>query len=207
MRHFSISDIDKMPQLFRINLINSCSGFKSANLIGTRCNNNITNVAIFSSMTHLSSNPPLLGFFIRPTTVIRNTYENIKETGTFTINHVHKDIIKEAHHTSAKYKKNISEFDMTNLEEEYKNGFYAPYVKGVPIQLGMKYVEEYSIKSNDTILVIGQISEVYIEDSVLETDGFVNLTKANVVAINGLDSYAVPKFNERLDYQRPKKTI
>ena len=71
--------------------------------IGSISNNGIENVAVFSSVTHIGSSPAILGFFLRPTTVIRNTYENIKATGFYTINHIHNNITKDAHHTSAKY--------------------------------------------------------------------------------------------------------
>ena len=84
------TDIDAMEKLYRINLINSCSGYKSANLIATQSSDGFTNVAVFSSVTHLGSNPPLLGFVTRPAFVPRNTYENIKETGIYTINHIHR---------------------------------------------------------------------------------------------------------------------
>ena len=204
MLHFNTEDLNGMPHLFRINLINSCSGYKSANLIGSISSKGISNVAIFSSVTHIGSNPALLGFFLRPTTVIRNTYNNIKENGIFTINHIHDAILNDAHHTSAKYDASLSEFDMTDLEEDYKNSFPAPFVKGSPIQMAMTYVEEYSIKSNKTILLIGKINEVYINDNLLQKDGFLNLSEAKIAAINGLDGYAIPKLKTRLDYQRPK---
>ena len=205
MIHFCINDIDSMNYLHRINLVNSCTGFKSANLIGTKSNTGITNVAIFSSVTHIGSNPPLLGFFLRPTTVIRNTYENLKETGEFTLNHIHQDIITDAHHTSAKYDKDISEFDKTGLEEEYKNGFYAPFVKNAPVQLAIKYIDEHPISANNTILVVGQISDVYVKDELLNSDGYIDLTKGKVAAINGLDGYTIPVLKKRLEYQRPKQ--
>ena len=102
MAAFSRNDIDQLDFLYRINLINSCSGYKSANLIGTISKTGLTNVAVFSSVTHLGSNPPLLSFVLRPTTVPRNTYENILETGKYTINHISKEQIEDAHHTSAK---------------------------------------------------------------------------------------------------------
>lgn len=205
MTHFNTDDFSQMHHLYRINLINSCSGYKSANLIGTKSVDGITNVAIFSSVTHIGSNPALLGFFLRPTTVIRNTYNNIKETGVFTINHVHESILEDAHHTSAKYDSDISEFEMTNLIEQYKDSFSAPFVKDAPIQLAMTYVEEYDIKSNNTILLIGQIKDLYIKDNLLQNDGFINLSEANVAAINGLDGYTIPKLKNRFEYQRPKK--
>ena len=205
MTHFNTDDFSQMHHLYRINLINSCSGYKSANLIGTKSVDGITNVAIFSSVTHIGSNPALLGLFLRPTTVIRNTYNNIKETGVFTINHVHESILEDAHHTSAKYDSDISEFEMTNLIEQYKDSFSAPFVKDAPIQLAMTYVEEYDIKSNNTILLIGQIKDLYIKDNLLQNDGFINLSEANVAAINGLDGYTIPKLKNRFEYQRPKK--
>uniref|UniRef100_UPI004048FE2D flavin reductase family protein n=2 Tax=Gelidibacter sp. TaxID=2018083 RepID=UPI004048FE2D len=204
MTHFNTNDFENLHHLYRINLINSCSGYKSANLIGTKSLSGVSNVAIFSSVTHIGSNPPLLGFFLRPTTVIRNTYENIKETGYFTINHVDFSFIEDAHHTSAKYDKDVSEFEMTNLEETYKNDFIAPFVNQSPIQMAMKYVEEYDIKANDTILVIGEIQELYIKDGLLQNDGFIDLSLGNVASINGLDGYTIPKNGIRQSYQRPK---
>lgn len=204
MPHFTRQDINDMRHLYKINLINSCSGYKSANLIGTKSYKGISNVAIFSSVTHIGSSPALLGFFLRPTTVIRNTYDNIKETGCFTINHIHEPILEEAHHTSAKYSQDISEFDVTLLQEDYKNNYFAPFVKGAPIQIGMKYIEEYPIKANDTILLIGEIIDLFIDDNLLEDDGFVNLSAAKIASINGLDGYAIPALKKRLEYQRPK---
>lgn len=208
MIHLKRQDFEELDHIFRINLINSCSGFKSANLIGTKSNLGIPNVAVFSSVTHLGSNPPLLGVIFRPVTdVPRNTYENIKETGQFTINHIEASIINDAHHTSAKYDKDVSEFDITGLEEEYKNGWHAPFVKNAPIQIALTYCEEYKIKANGTIQLIGEIKDLFIKSNLLEDDGFINLSKANVVAINGLDGYAVPTLKERMTYQRPKKIV
>ncbi|MBO6879682.1 MULTISPECIES: flavin reductase [Winogradskyella] len=204
MAKFSLDDINQMHHLYRINLINSCSGYKSANLIGTKDDTGVSNVAVFSSITHLGSNPGLLGFFLRPTTVIRNTYDNIKTTGKYTLNHIHDGILEDAHHTSAKYDSAISEFNVTSLEEEYKDNFIAPFVKGCPVQLAMSYVEEYPIKANNTILLIGKIEKLYVPDDLLEKDGFINLSKGKVATINGLDGYAVPELKTRLEYQRPK---
>ena len=204
MAHITRSTIDDMEKIYRINLINSCSGYKSANLIGTKSKDGHTNVAVFSSVTHLGSNPPLLGFITRPAVVPRDTYENIKETGRYTINHIHQQITKDAHHTSAKYPKEVSEFDQTDLEMEYKDGFLAPYVNNCQVQIGMQFLNEYLIEENDTIMIVGKIEHLYVADTLLETDGFINLAKAETATINGLDGYAIPTQNVRYPYQRPK---
>lgn len=205
MHFFNNQDINQLDKIFRINLINSCSGFKSANLLGTISEKGITNVAVFSSVTHLGSNPPTLGFILRPTTVPRNTHKNLKDLGYFTINHIWEAVFEDAHHTSAKYPDDISEFDMTNLEPEFKGNYKAPFVKNAPVQMAMKFVEEIYVPSNDVILVVAQIEELYVKDELLQKDGLINLSKGNVLTINGLDTYAVPKFKKQLSYQRPKE--
>lgn len=204
MLHYFRKDIDQMDKIFRLNLINSCTGFKSANLLGTKSTTGTPNVAVFSSITHLGSNPPLIGFVLRPTTVPRDTYKNIKETGVFTVNHIHSEIIADAHHSSAKYPENISEFSQTSLEEEYVDGFHAPYVKGAKIRLGCKFLNEYEIKENDTLLLVSEIEHLYIDSNIQEEDGWLNLQKADTVTINGLDGYAKPQLLDRFPYARPK---
>ncbi|WNH09759.1 flavin reductase family protein [Thalassobellus suaedae] len=207
MNYLNEDTIENLEHLYKINLINSCSGYKSSNLIGTKSNTGIENVAVFSSVTHIGSSPAMLGLFMRPTTVIRNTYDNIKATGFYTINHIHENIIEDAHHTSAKYDGSTSEFEVTNLNSEYKNNFYAPFVKDAPVQLAMQFVEEYDIQANNTILVIGKIIGIHLKDNILQNDGFIDLAKAKVAAINGLDGYAIPENNTRFGYQRPKLQI
>jgi hypothetical protein len=49
----SRDDISQLEKVERLNLINSCTGYKSANLIATKSVDGAVNVAIFSSITHL----------------------------------------------------------------------------------------------------------------------------------------------------------
>jgi flavin reductase (DIM6/NTAB) family NADH-FMN oxidoreductase RutF len=206
MIHYSRTDIDQMDKIFRLNLINSCTGFKSANLLGTKSLNGVSNVAVFSSITHLGSYPPLIGFILRPTTVPRDTYRNIKDTGVFTVNHIYSDIIEDAHHTSAKYPDEVSEFTKTDLEEEFLGDFPAPFVKGAKIRLGCRFLNAYEIKENDTLLLVSAIEHVFIADQdIQQEDGWLKLENANTVAINGLDGYATTSLLDRYAYARPKK--
>jgi flavin reductase (DIM6/NTAB) family NADH-FMN oxidoreductase RutF len=200
MKNISKETISQMDKIEKLNLINSCTGFKSANLIATKSIEGNTNVAIFSSVTHLGSSPSLIGFIVRPTTVPRDTYKNIMETGYFTVNHITIDMIADAHHTSANYESGISEFDKTNLEEEYKEGFNIPFVKGSPVQLYCKYVNEYIIKENDTIHIIASIENVFFDEALEHKDGWLQLDKGNIVALNGVDGYFLPKLIDRFQY-------
>ena len=202
--HFNEEEIENLEKIYRVNLINSCSGYKAANLIGTVSGSN-NNLAIFSSLVHLGSNPPLLGFFLRPTEIVpRHTYLTIKENQYYTINSVEKDFADKAHHTSAKYDKSISEFEIVDLEPEFINKFPSPYVKSSSIKIGMKFVEEIKISYNKSRLIVGKIVELHVNDDMIDKDGFLNLYKAEVATISGCDGYSFPKNNSRKGYQKPK---
>jgi flavin reductase (DIM6/NTAB) family NADH-FMN oxidoreductase RutF len=202
MKQLSKLDFSQMEKVERLNLINSCTGYKSANLIATKSIHGKSNIAIFSSVTHLGSDPALISFIVRPTTVPRDTYQNIKDTEYFTVNHITESMIADAHHTSANYENGVSEFDKTNLEEEYKDFIEVPFAKGSPIQLYCKYLNEYYIKENDTIHVIASIENLFFEENLRHDDGWLQIDKGNVVAMNGLDGYCLPKLIDRFQYAR-----
>ena len=204
MKHFSQKDIDTLSKIYRLNLINSATGYKSAQLVGSVSSEGNENLAVFSSIVHLGSNPALIGMILRPTTVPRHTYANMKATGVFTLNAIRESQIEDAHHTSASYPESISEFDKTQLKVERKKNFLAPFVKDSPIQMACKYLNEYHIKENDTILIVGSIEDLYVKDSILLEDGWIQLDLGGIVTINGLDGYAIPKLQERFPYARPK---
>ena len=204
MKHFSQKDIDTLSKIYRLNLINSATGYKSAQLVGSVSSEGNENLAVFSSIVHLGSNPALIGMILRPTTLPRHTYANMKATGVFTLNAIHESQIEDAHHTSASYPESISEFDKTQLKVERKKNFLAPFVKDSPIQMACKYLNEYHIKENDTLLIVGSIEDLYVKDSILLEDGWIQLDLGGIVTINGLDGYAIPKLQERFPYARPK---
>ena len=208
MKTFDTTAMNAMAKIPRLNLINSVTGYKSANLIGSISKEGVLNVAIFSSITHLGSNPALLGFMIRPiASTPRDTYTNIKDTHYFTVNHITKAMIADAHHTSSAYDSGISEFDKTNLEPEFLDGQKVPFVKESPVRLLCKYVNEYYIKENDTVQIIAEIEHLFFEEQMLSKDYWLQLDKGNVITINGLDGYALPKIVDRFEYARPNIDI
>ena len=200
---FSDNDIKKFEQRYRATFINSLGGFKSVCLIGTRNRHDQSNLAIFSSIVHLGANPPLIGFVIRPDSAERHTLENILETGFYTLNHIHTNILEKAHQTSARYPREISEFDAVGLTEEYQD-FFAPFVKESHVQIGMEFRERIDFNINGTIFIIGEIKKVIIPTDILQADGFVNLEFAGTITCNGLDSYHNTFEINRLTYAKPE---
>lgn len=201
---FDHEQINNLERIYRLNVINSVSGVKPANLIGTRASDGVSNVAIFSSVVHLGSDPALLGLIVRPAGKLpRNTYENIRETGEYTINHITPQIVQRAHYTSAKFPKGVSEFEKCGLTEEYVDSFTAPFVKESTVKLGMQFEEEIPITRNDTILVIGSVKLLIAPDNAASNEGHLDLEATDAVGISGLNSYySLQKFAQ-FPYARP----
>ena len=195
-------EIMQWEKTFRLKFMNSISGYKGVHLIGTKNNENQTNLAIFNSLVHIGSSPPLIGFIMRPLTVERNTYDNIIETGYFTINHVHRSFLKQAHFTSANFDKGVSEFDQCHLTPDYSDSFFAPYVEESTIKLGLKLKEDKQIESNGTRLIIGEVQEVHLEEEYVEEDGQIDLEKAKNVCVTGLNQYSTVAKFQKIPYAR-----
>ncbi|MHC0441700.1 flavin reductase family protein [Flavobacterium sp. 3-210] len=205
--NFKTSDLEKMEKQTVVHLINSLGGFKSVALVGTSDEQGNTNLSIFNSFFHIGANPPLIGMIFRPSPPERDTMRNIINMRFYTINHINEQIYKQAHQTSARYNKEISEFDATGLCAEYKNKFPAPFVLESNIQLGIEFKEKIDISINNTSMIIGEIVQIFIPEDCLTEDGFVNLEKANTITCSGLDSYHKTIQLDRLSYAKPDKKI
>ena len=205
--HYSLEDILQMEDFFRRYLMNTVTGYKSASLIGTKSKSGQSNLALFNSVIHIGATPPCMGFVMRPTTVTRHTYENIKETGFFTINQVHEGIYKAAHQTSARYPKDVSEFEACGFNEEYLAHIPAPMVKESVVKFALSLDEEHEIKVNGTILIVGRVQQMMLPMDTLAEDGFVDLNKAGTVTITGLDCYHRPERLARLSYAKVDKDV
>ena len=207
VKHITHDEIMNMEKQERVHFANSLGGFKSVVLIGTQNKKSQTNLAIIDSILHIGSNPPLFGMVFRPGAVARHTLENILETGFYTINHITEKIHKQAHQTSARYDRDCSEFDETGLTPEFKNNFFAPFVKESNIQLSMEFKEKITLSINNTVLVIGEVKDVYFPENCLQKDGFLDIEKAESITCSGLDSYHKTTQISRLSYAKPDKTI
>jgi flavin reductase (DIM6/NTAB) family NADH-FMN oxidoreductase RutF len=189
MKYISSSDLESYERFYRANLINSISGLKQANLIGTINQNGIKNLAMFSSVIHLGANPALLAFIQRPITDTSHTYKNILHNKLFTINQVHTSILQQSHYTSAKFDDNVSEFEQCNLTPHFIENFAAPFVQESVVKIGLLFVEAIPITHNNTTMVIGQIQHIVIDEKLIEKDGNVDLELANAASVAGLETY------------------
>jgi len=188
-------DFNAMEKLDRVQLATTLPGPKPICLVGTRSNEGATNLAPFSSITHLGSTPILMGMVTRPDTVERHTLQNIIDTGSWTLNHVTSGMVKQAHQCSARYPG--SEFEATGLNEIYHDGIIAPFVEESAVRFALELEDLVDIPSNGTKLIVGRVIFAEVPDTDLD------LIKAGTLASTALDTYFSLNEVARLPYARP----
>jgi len=196
-------DILELEKFYRRNLINSLLGFKPALLIGTSNNEGQQNLALFSQVFHVGATPPLIGVLFRPDSVDRHTLNNIRETGVFTINQVKKGMEEQAHQTSARYANHVSEFEAVGLSPELSGDFIAPFVKESVLKIACSFVQENVLEVNGTIMIIGAIEWIEIDENAVMVDGFVDHVALQNLCAVGLDAYYEPQKLVRFTYAKP----
>jgi flavin reductase (DIM6/NTAB) family NADH-FMN oxidoreductase RutF len=207
MKQFSRETIEGFEQRFRTSFVNSLWGFKSVCLVGTQSAKENTNLAIFSQVFHLGASPALVGMIVRPPEADRHTYENLRETGWFTLNHINPGIVKQAHQTSARYGREQSEYDATGLTPIWSPLVQAPYVAESRLRIGCRYNGEMEIKQNRTVLVIGEVEEVWLDETALKTDGYIDLEQLQTITSSNLDSYHTTTRIGRYSYAKPNEPL
>jgi flavin reductase (DIM6/NTAB) family NADH-FMN oxidoreductase RutF len=202
-------DLELLPRRRRGRLVNSLSGFKSANLVGTTSVHGVHNLSIISSVVHLGSDPALLGMVFRPPVDPAqgsHSYWNIRETGCFTLNHVPASLTAKAHQASARYPQDTDEFEALGFTPIFRCGFEAPAVEESPVRIGMERVDEWEIPQNRCRFVVAQIRWVEFPEEALCGDGYLDLEGLDVAALSSLDGYHRTQKLHRLGYAKPESS-
>ena len=208
MQQYTPAKWQTWERFYRANFINSLTGFKSASLIGSMNEQGVPNLAMFSSMVHIGSDPALIGYINRPVAAAPHTIANISANGWYTVNHIHSSFLGQAHQTSAKYPEAVNEFEAVGLTAEYLEGVKAPFVKESHIKYALSLKEIIPIQLNDTFLVIGQLEQVWIDNALQpQKDGFLALDQAGTICSNGLDAYYKTELIDRYAYAKPDQPV
>ena len=69
----------------------------------------------------------------------------------------------------------------------------------------MNLEQKIEITINKTILIIGSIKHIEIDEAIISSVGFVALDKVKTIACAGLYAYYETRFIDRLIYAKPDK--
>ena len=191
----------------RTALVNSLPGFKPVVLVGSVNDDRRTNLCVINSCFHVGADPALMGMIIRPAPegTERHTLENILATKTYSVNAVTRDMAQRAHHTSARFGRDQSEFDACGFTEHWQEGFTAPFVSESPLQLGLTLAEHLPLTINGTHLIIGSLEQIHLSVHSQRDDGTLDLQSMDIVAGVGIDAYHSVGTGQRFTYAKPDR--
>jgi flavin reductase (DIM6/NTAB) family NADH-FMN oxidoreductase RutF len=209
--HFDVAALAALDGPFRAHLMNSATGFKPANLVGTRSPDGAHNLAILSSIVHLGSDPALIGCIFRPEVPRErgsHTLHNARETGEFTVSQVGTAWYRQAHATSARYPDGTSEFEAVGLTPWFfpvgnDGKFSAPAVAESPVRIALRWEDSYTLPANGCTFVVGRVVGLSVPAEAVAADGALDLVGMQTAAISGLDGYHAVERLERLAYAKP----
>ena len=82
------------------------------------------------------------------------------------------------------------------------NDFLAPFVANSRLKYAVILKEHHHLAINGTELIIGEITDVHLDENCLAEDGFIDIEAIDTVAVSGLDSYHVTERLARLAYAK-----
>jgi len=207
MQTLTAAALAGMEKLARVQLVTSLPGIKPISLIGTIDLAGRTNLAPFSSVVHLGSEPALLGMVSRPDLVERHTLANLVETRAWTINHLHPEMVARAHQCSARFPKEVSEFTATGLTAHYEEGFPAPFVEESRFRIGLTLEDLITIPANGTQLIVGRVVLIQLAAGLMLDHGGIDFSRMQCLASSALDTYFTAQPLVRFSYAKPDEVL
>ena len=175
--------------------------------VSTQDKNGVKNLAPFSFFTGVTSAPATLLFCCgnKRGGVPKDTVANIMETGQFVVNIVPYSLCQKMVQTSAPYAAHIDEFQATGLAFSPSERVDPPRVSGAPIAFECSHYSIQEIQDEagrvTSRVVIGRIELIHVDDSVMDSEGQINVARLDVVARLGGQAYA--QIGEPFELSRP----
>ena len=136
----------------------------------------------------MNSDPPMCSVSVRPS---RFSHDIIRDTGEFIVNLCGEDNLKATDFCGVKSGRDIDKFAACGLTPVKVEGFSAPAVGECPLYLACKVTNVLELGSHD--MFIGTIEQVGIQPGLMDEAGRIDFSKAQLVAYNHGNYYALGK--------------
>lgn len=134
----------------------------------------------------VNSEPPMLSISVRKE---RYSHTIIKDSGVFGVNLVSKDIVKQCDYCGVKSGRDTDKFADTGLTKFQGTATGVPLIAESPASLECRVVNILELGSHD--MFIGRIENVSVSEKLFDSKGAIDLRKADLVAYNHGEYYAL----------------
>lgn len=161
----------------------------------------IINGAPFSFFNIVSSNPPMISVSIaRKNGQMKDTARNITSSKEFVVHIVDEKNVRQINETAASLPPDQSELQIANLTAIPSTKVAVPGVKEAKVRMECKLYRHLELEGNADLL-IGQIVQFHIEDSIYE-NGKINANGLSAVSRLAGHDYAI--IGDVFEILRPK---
>lgn len=169
------------------------------------------NLSPFSFFNVFSAKPPIMIF--SPARRVRDnstkhTLKNVLETKEVVINIVSHTMVQQMSLTSTEYAKGVNEFTKAGFTEVASQKVKPPRVGEAPVQFECKVKEVIALGSEGGAgnLIIAEVVQLHIDESILDADGKIDPVKIDTVARLGGNWYSRAKAG-LFEVEKPHRTL
>jgi len=174
--------------------------------------NGNNNLAPFSFFNVFSSNPPILIFspaYSGRDGTAKHTLLNVKEVPEVVINVVNYEMVEQMSLASSPYPKGTDEFIKAGFTPIDSESIKPKRVKESPVQLECKVneIKELGKKGGAGNLIICEVQRIHINENVLDTSGFIDQEKIDLVSRMGGNWYSRAHGDSLFEVEKPIVSI
>ena len=169
------------------------------------------NLSPYSFFNVFSANPPIMIFSparrVRDNTT-KHTLENVLETKEVVINIVSHAMVQQMSLSSTEYDKGINEFTKAGFTEIPSEKVKPPRVAEASVQFECKVKDVIALGSEGGAgnLVIAEVVQLYVDESILDADGKIDPVKIDTVSRLGGNWYSRAKAG-LFEVEKPLRTL
>jgi len=169
------------------------------------------NLSPYSFFNVFSANPPIMIFSparrVRDNTT-KHTLENVLETKEVVINIVSHAMVQQMSLSSTEYDKGINEFTKAGFTENPSEKVKPPRVAEAPVQFEciVKDVVALGTEGGAGNLVIAEVVQLHVDESILDADGKIDPVKIDTVSRLGGNWYSRAKAG-LFEVEKPLRTL
>jgi flavin reductase (DIM6/NTAB) family NADH-FMN oxidoreductase RutF len=169
------------------------------------------NLSPYSFFNVFSANPPIMIFSparrVRDNTT-KHTLENVLETKEVVINIVSHAMVQQMSLSSTEYDKGVNEFAKAGFTEILSEKVKPPRVAEAPVQFEciVKDVIALGSEGGAGNLVIAEVVQLHVDESILDADGKIDPVKIDTVSRLGGNWYSRAKAG-LFEVEKPLRTL
>lgn len=145
------------------------------------------NLAPYSFFNAVAYVPPQVMF---ASTGVKDSLENIRETGVFAVNIVAADMLEAMSATSAPLPRGTDEFLAAGVEKAACTTIPCPRVATAPATLECTLIQIIPLKGSNNFLILGEVTGIHLRDDCM-VQGRFDPTRYHPLARMGYRDYAV----------------